>query len=288
MSIPNNEVVVVINEACNLLECAFRNGVSEDLFTRFTTFYNLPGYFVDYGVNTRRGGLDKSIVEIRYNKAKHPHAAAQMLEDFLHQSHFRFILWKRPIIGSCLKSNILDEVFGVKTKPSPRIENSSHQYEVHFKHETIAKKVASYFTNISIQSNYDQKGWIHFVIKSNLLSEDVLLRILHDNNLPTNCYHYQEPNLASQSRELKEAIDKSKLLVELPTNKKERVKFFKASFQSKKVAEQVASFFTDTVLREESSYFSVIHPLLSEETVLRILRLEDLSIDNFAVKEIEI
>jgi hypothetical protein len=111
MSIPNNEVVVEINEACNLLECAFRDGVSEDLFARFTTFYNLPGYSVDYGVNTRRGGLDKSIVEISYNKAKHPHAAAQMLEDFLQQLHFRFILWKRPIIGGSLNSNKLNNVF---------------------------------------------------------------------------------------------------------------------------------------------------------------------------------
>jgi hypothetical protein len=288
MNIPNNDVIVVINTACNLMECQFCNDISESIFEKITVFYSLLGYPVNYGVNTRRGGLDKSILKISYHQTKDPQTAAQVLEDLLHQLDFRFILWERPINYGLRKSTVLSEVFVSKSSlNTAKIDTvdvtTTQQYEVHFKHEAIAKKVASYFTNISIQRNYDQKGWIHFVIKSNLLSETVLLQILHDNNLPTNCYHYQEPNLAS--RELKKAIDK--LLAELPTNKT-KLKLFKASFQSKAVAERVASFFTNTTEPEkESSYFTVTHPLLSEETVLRILHLENLPIDNFAVKEIE-
>lgn len=107
----NNEVVVQINDICHSFECAFCDGVSQQLFERLLELNRLPGWDIDYGVNTHRGGLDKSVVEIRHNKTKETQDAATVVEDTLHQLNFQFILWKRDIIGGTLKSNVLAEVF---------------------------------------------------------------------------------------------------------------------------------------------------------------------------------
>ena len=100
-----------INDACRLFECAFRDGVSEQLFERLSELRRVPGWDVDHGVNTHRGGLNKSVVQIYHNKAKETQDAALVVEDSLKLLGFRFILWKRDVIGGELKSNVYAEVF---------------------------------------------------------------------------------------------------------------------------------------------------------------------------------
>ena len=51
------------------------------------------------------------MVQIYHNKAKETQDAALVVEDSLKLLGFRFILWKRDVIGGELKSNVYAEVF---------------------------------------------------------------------------------------------------------------------------------------------------------------------------------
>lgn len=94
----NNEVVIQINDVCKVFECAFRDGISEKLFQQLSEIERNPGWSISYGVNLRKGGLDKSIVDIGYNKAKDAVDATKNLESLLKDIlGFRTILWKRNI-----------------------------------------------------------------------------------------------------------------------------------------------------------------------------------------------
>lgn len=108
----NNEVLVVINEACCLMECIFRDGVSKNTFNTFDRYYGtLPGYSIGYGTNLVQGGEDKSNLVVRYNRAKHYSAAASNLEQLLKSElGFKHILWKRDIDYGTKKSSVLAEV----------------------------------------------------------------------------------------------------------------------------------------------------------------------------------
>jgi hypothetical protein len=106
----NNQVVVEINETRQFFECAFRDGISEQLFERLSELCRVPGWSVDYGVDTRKGDLDKSVAQIYYNKSKEAQDAAKSLETSLRDVlGFREILWKRDIdYGSRSGSHVSD------------------------------------------------------------------------------------------------------------------------------------------------------------------------------------
>ena len=283
----NNEIVVTINEACHLLECTFRDGISEALFAQISELERIPGYFVDYGVNTHRGGLDKSIAQIKYNKAKGHYSAVKVIENALHALGFKSILWKRDINYGSRKSTVVKEVFDM-----PAIPKTQHQcesktekpiFEVCFTAEAVAQKVASYFTDTPVHRYRDENSTPYYVVKSRLLSEDVLLQILRDEHLKTDVYSYRGCNSASQS--LKNAIDK--LLVEMHTELSETENkpktLFHAYFTDRTVAERVASFFTNTWIEKKGDKLYVItSPLISEETVRRILVFENLPQKGFS------
>jgi hypothetical protein len=109
---PNNEVLVVINEACCLIECIFRDGVSENIFDTFTRYYgSLPGYSINYGTDVSQGGYDKSNLVVHYNRAKHYSAVVKNLEQLLKDElRFKHISWKRNIDYGTKQSNVLTEV----------------------------------------------------------------------------------------------------------------------------------------------------------------------------------
>lgn len=108
----NNEVLVVINETCCLMECIFRDGVSEMCFDAFNRYYgSLPGYSINYGIDRVQGGYDKSNLVVHYNRAKHYSAVANNLEQLLRSElGIKYILWKRDIDHGTKKSNVLAEV----------------------------------------------------------------------------------------------------------------------------------------------------------------------------------
>jgi hypothetical protein len=106
----NNEVVVEINEPCCLLECAFRDGISEEVFEQMSKAFSMPGYTVKYGVNLALGGQDKSILKLYYNNAKEYKSVCTMLESVLHTLQYKHIGWERPIDGKTLKSQVLAEI----------------------------------------------------------------------------------------------------------------------------------------------------------------------------------
>lgn len=110
--ITNNEVLVVINEACCLMECIFRDGVSTQVFEAFNAKYKTkPGYFICYGTNIAQGGEDKSILVVYYNKAVNYRTATADLEILLRSYlGIESILWKRDIDRGTKRSNVLAEV----------------------------------------------------------------------------------------------------------------------------------------------------------------------------------
>jgi len=109
----SNEVLVVINEACSLMECVFRDGVSEHILNWFNAQYrHKPGHSVTYGINMAQGGEDKSVLVVHDNRALDYRTAATELEILLSYSYlgFKNILWKRDIPYGTKKSNVLAEV----------------------------------------------------------------------------------------------------------------------------------------------------------------------------------
>lgn len=77
---------------------------------------------------------------------------------------------------------------------------------------------------------------------------------------------------------------------ERPVEAVPKIQMFSACFRSRAVAKLVASYFTNTEIVIDDIYvdgfsFLVKHPLLTEDTVLRILRKHRLRIDQHSVEE---
>ena len=102
----------MINYDVGRLECAFRDGVSEALFDQLSELNRIPGYSVDHGTDKfSKDGFDKSVVFIRYNKAKRAEEAAEIIKEALSGLGYRFLLWKRLVNRACIQSTVLAEIF---------------------------------------------------------------------------------------------------------------------------------------------------------------------------------
>ena len=114
MSNPNasNQIVIQISDARQSFECAFRDGVSEKLFSDLSGLNQVSGWSVKYGFNGGEGCLDKSIVVIHHNKAKKTKDAAESLETSLRDILlFREILWRRGIDYCTLEGSHVSNVY---------------------------------------------------------------------------------------------------------------------------------------------------------------------------------
>ena len=111
----SNQIVIEISDARKSFECAFRDGVSEKLFSDLSVLNQIPGWSVKYGFNGEKGCLDKSFVVIHHNKAKKTKDAkdaAEFLETSLRDILlFREILWRRPINYCTLVGSYVSDVY---------------------------------------------------------------------------------------------------------------------------------------------------------------------------------
>lgn len=107
----SNQIVIQISDACQSFQCAFRDGVSEKLFSDLSELNQVPGWSVKYGSNKEKGGLDKRIVMVYHNKAKKTKDAAEYLETSLRDILLFRILWKRAIDYCTLEGSHVSDVY---------------------------------------------------------------------------------------------------------------------------------------------------------------------------------